>query len=63
MTWRLGLGLDSRLAANDLDHKSKSQVARKTKSLYNLSFDISIKYNFSYLVQYIDFFLALFSAV
>ena len=47
VTWRLGLGLDSRLAANDLDHKSESQVARKTKSLYNLSFDISIKYNFS----------------
>ena len=37
MTWRLGFGLDSRLAANDLDHKSESQVARKTKSLYSLS--------------------------
>ena len=37
MTWRLGFELDSRLAANDLDHKSESQVARKTKSLYNLS--------------------------
>ena len=47
VTWRLGLGLDSRLAANDLDHKSESQAARETKWLYNLSFDISIKYNFS----------------
>ena len=45
MTWRLGLGLDSRRAVNDLDHKSESQVARKTESLYNLSFDILIQYN------------------
>ena len=59
MTWRLRLGLGLRLAANDLDHKSESQVAKKTKSLYNLSFDISIKYNFSILFNTLIFFLAL----
>ena len=59
VTWRLELGLDSRLAANDLDHKSDSQVTRKTKSLYNLSFDISIKYNFSISCSILVFFFIL----